>query len=130
MHEAACSHHPTQPLRSAPPQGTVYKRMDPSKLWSLASMDIVERFHLLLAMAFVALEDMDSSAAWLPAAATVLECLRILASESLIDIIKHAVLGKFNDIRPGIFRCGAGGGCVVCACAGCLLVVVGGVAAG
>ncbi len=41
-------------------------------------------------------------------------CLRIYAGEVVIDVIKHAVLGKFNEIRWG-----AGGLAAVC------LVVVG-----
>jgi len=41
-------------------------------------------------------------------------CLRIYAGEVVIDVIKHAVLGKFNEIRWG-----AGGWAAVC------LVVVG-----
>lgn len=35
----------------------------------------------------------------LPALAT-----RCAARQVVIDISKHAVLGKFNDIRPGIYR--------------------------
>jgi hypothetical protein len=30
--------------------------------------------------------------------------VQVLSVEVVIDIIKHAVLGKFNDIRPGMYR--------------------------
>lgn len=85
-------------------KGTVYKRMDTNKLWSLLCMDIVERFHLVVAMVFVMVEDMDSSSSWVPSTSTVWDCIQILLWEVVIDIIKHAVLGKFNDLRPGIYR--------------------------
>ncbi len=29
---------------------------------------------------------------------------RTLLRQIVIDVVKHAVLGKFNDIRPGIYR--------------------------
>lgn len=32
------------------------------------------------------------------------DSLRILGAEIVIDITKHAVLGKFNDVRPGIYK--------------------------
>lgn len=85
-------------------KGQVYKRTDTSKLWALACMDIVERFHLLVVLSFVVAEDVSNSGSWLPAGTTVVECARIFGWEIAIDITKHAVLGKFNDIRPGIYR--------------------------
>ncbi len=66
--------------------------------------DIVERFHLLTILLFVVVEDMDSSATWTPAVPILWECARIMGSEVVIDVLKHAVLGKFNDVRPGIYR--------------------------
>ena len=32
------------------------------------------------------------------------ESLRILCAEVVIDIFKHACLGKFTDVRPGIYK--------------------------
>lgn len=40
--------------------GTVLKRFDTSKLFSLACQDVVERFHLLLILAFVIVEEMGN----------------------------------------------------------------------
>ncbi len=67
----------------------------------LPAQDIVERFHLLVVLAFVVVEDVSNSggSSWLPQHATLSECGRIFAWEVVIDITKHAVLGKFNDIR-------------------------------
>jgi len=85
-------------------KGTVYKRFEPSKLWSLACQDVVELFHLMLSMLFVAVEDMCNSNTWFPSSEILTECSRIILAEIVVDIIKHAVLGKFNEIRPGVYR--------------------------
>lgn len=85
-------------------KGTITKRMDANKIWTLVCLDIVERFHLVAILLFVAVEDMASSANYVPSSATLLDCGRIIGSEVIIDIMKHSVLGKFNDIRPGIYR--------------------------
>ena len=61
----------------------------------------MERFHLLVVLGFVVAEDASNSGSWLPQAAVLGDCARVLGWEVVIDIIKHAVLGKFNDIRPG-----------------------------
>eukprot|EP00877_Chromochloris_zofingiensis_P002785 jgi/Chrzof1/12507/Cz06g36230.t1 len=85
-------------------KGNIYKRTDTNKLWSLACLDIVERMHLLLVLTFVVIEDASSSGGLLPSKHTLWVCARIFGWEVVIDITKHAVLGKFNDIRPGIYR--------------------------
>lgn len=64
-----------------------------------------------MALLFVVVEDMDSAASWSPAPHLLLECGRILLWEAAIDVVKHAVLGKFNDIRPGIYRYDGGQRC-------------------
>lgn len=98
--------------------------------------DVVERFHLLLILAFVVVEEMGNrcaaehgvaragascspvalckvspclpalahlpapcSGAHAPNPVVLWGCLRIYAGEVVIDVIKHAVLGKFNEIR-------------------------------
>ncbi|KAL4458618.1 hypothetical protein ABPG75_013483 [Micractinium tetrahymenae] len=85
-------------------KGTVLKRFDTSKLFSLACQDVVERFHLLLILAFVIVEEMGNSGARSPNPRLLAGCAHIYAGEVVIDIIKHAVLGKFNEIRPGVYR--------------------------
>lgn len=93
-------------------KGVVHKRYDTRKLWTLAAADIVERYHLAVVLLFVAAEDVASSRSaasslWglpLPSAALVSEAARVLGWEVAVDVAKHAVLGKFSDIRPGVYR--------------------------
>ena len=84
--------------------GTVLKRFDPSKLFSLACQDMVERFHLVISLLFVVVEEMDSSGRWRPLPALLWQCGQIFGAEMVIDVVKHAVLGKFNQIRPGVYQ--------------------------
>ena len=39
-----------------------------------------------------------------PNAGLLWQCGQILAAEVAIDVLKHAVLGRFNEIRPGVYR--------------------------
>lgn len=68
------------------------------------SQDVVERFHLVCILVFVVVEDMASSGTWAPSSVILKESIGILGAEVVIDIVKHAVLGKFNNVRPGIYR--------------------------
>lgn len=34
----------------------------------------------------------------------VRQCVYIFGAEVLIDLCKHAVLCKFNDVKPGVYR--------------------------
>lgn len=47
---------------------------------------------------------MRGASSFLPNLALVRELGRILGAETLIDILKHAVISKFNDQRPGIYK--------------------------
>ena len=80
------------------------KRFDPSKLFSLACQDMVERFHLVVSLLFVVVEEMDSSGRWQPLPGLLWQCGQIFGAEMVIDVVKHAVLGKFNQIRPGVYQ--------------------------
>jgi len=64
----------------------------------------VERFNLLVMLSFVVVEEMDSAASWSPPPDYLRVCGLMVAAEVVIDIIKHAVLGKFNEVRPGLYR--------------------------
>ncbi|DBA69727.1 TPA: hypothetical protein ACH3X2_012585 [Trebouxia sp. C0005] len=85
-------------------KGTVMKRFDSSKLFKLACQDVVERFHLLISLLFVLVEEMDNSGHWLPNQDLLWQCGQIFLAEVAIDVAKHAVVGKFNEIRPGVYR--------------------------
>ncbi len=84
-------------------KGTVFKRFDPTKIFTLTCQDIVERFHLYVIMSFVLVEESVGSGQPLPSPRLVVQCLYVLFAEIIIDVTKHAVLGKFNDIRPGVY---------------------------
>jgi len=49
-------------------------------------------------------EEMDNSGHWLPNQDLLWQCGQIFLAEVAIDIAKHAVVGKFNEIRPGVYR--------------------------
>ncbi|KFM29027.1 TAPT1-like protein [Auxenochlorella protothecoides] len=85
-------------------KGTVFKRFDAGKLYNLTCQDVVERFHLILILAFVVVEEMGNSGHAAPNAGLLAQCAEIFAAEAAIDVVKHAVLGKFNEIRPGVYR--------------------------
>eukprot|EP00873_Tetraselmis_striata_P011616 jgi/Tetstr1/431880/TSEL_021370.t1 len=86
-------------------KGTVFKKFDPNKLMTIVYQDIVERFHMVILMLFVIIEDMDTSDSWGALnGQLMLQVGVILASELVADITKHAVVGKFNVIRPGVYR--------------------------
>jgi Eukaryotic membrane protein family len=85
-------------------KGTVLKRFDPTKIFVLASQDVVERFHLIIVLAFVLVEEMSGTGAALPSTRLLSQVGYVLLAEVVIDVTKHAVLGKFNEIRPGVYR--------------------------
>lgn len=84
--------------------GTVFKRFDATKLFALTCADVVERFHLVLALAFVMAEEMVNAGRMWPNGRLLWQCSHILSAEIAIDVLKHAVLGRFNEIRPGVYR--------------------------
>ncbi|EFJ52305.1 hypothetical protein VOLCADRAFT_86592 [Volvox carteri f. nagariensis] len=85
-------------------KSTVFKKWDSTRIWALVCADAVERFHLLVVLSFVVVEEMDSAGSWLPPHDYLRVCVLMVAAEVVIDIIKHAVLGKFNEVRPGLYR--------------------------
>ena len=85
-------------------EGTIFKRFDTAKLFTVTCQDVVERFHLGLAMLFVIAEEMDNTTSSLPNMGLIWKCTQIFLAEIVIDVTKHAVLGKFNEIRPGVYR--------------------------
>jgi hypothetical protein len=94
-------------------KSTVLKRFDSARLFALAKQDAVERFHLLVVLAFVLAEEAGGGAGGggaggagaAPGARRALrQCAYVLLAEAVIDVAKHAVLGKFNEVRPGVYR--------------------------
>jgi hypothetical protein len=83
-------------------KGYVFKRMDAAKVGQLACQDAVERVHLAACLAFVAAQAVENGGANAGGIAPPLRAAAplILACEVLIDVMKHAFMAKFNDIRP------------------------------
>ena len=84
--------------------GTIFKRFDAGKLFTLTCQDVAERFHLALSLLFVVVEEMDNAGSRAPNRALLQRCGAILAAEVAIDVTKHAVVTKFSDVRPGVYR--------------------------
>lgn len=51
----------------------------------------------------VSQEEMDNSGRLQPNAELLRRCWYIFGAEILIDVTKHAVLAKLNDIRPTVY---------------------------
>ena len=84
--------------------GTIFKRFDAGKLFTLTCQDVAERFHLGLSLLFVVVEEMDNAGSGRPNTALLQRCAAIFAAEVAIDVTKHAVVTKFSDVRPGVYR--------------------------
>lgn len=83
---------------------TVFKRFDSEKLFVLCRMDVVERLNLLLAAAFIVVEDWGQIGDWTINSEILYKCASILVLESIVDVVKHSVVVNFNGIPPGIYR--------------------------
>ena len=66
------------------------KRFDSSKLFKLTCSDIVERFHLLVSLSFVLVEDMDNSGESLTETIWQLQCLSKAAHDQRSNSIMQA----------------------------------------
>ncbi|KAG8947048.1 hypothetical protein FRC04_011228 [Tulasnella sp. 424] len=110
-------------------KGSVFKKFEKDNLFQITCADIVERFQLALMLVSIALRnlielssaelDLSSDASFgLPVAfkafrfisgrhiiGTVLApVLMVLASEVVVDWLKHAFITKFNHIRPTVYE--------------------------
>ena len=65
---------------------------------------MIERFTLLVALAFVLGEEQAAHSSFAGEGYLVWECGKIFATEVLVDMLKHSALAKFNDVRPGMYR--------------------------
>lgn len=107
-------------------KGSVFKKFEKENLFQLTCADIVERFQLTLMLSAIGLRNLievtggsaggaDAAAAGpLPTSFTVFPSLSlletifapvciVLASECVVDWLKHAFITKFNHIRPAVY---------------------------
>ncbi|KAG9290681.1 hypothetical protein G9A89_011644 [Geosiphon pyriformis] len=103
-------------------KGSVFKKFEKENLFQLSCADIVERFQLALFLTIITVRNLielsgspPSPSSILPTSffplfpkMTILETLLtpvfiVMASESLVDWLKHAFITKFNQIRPSVY---------------------------
>ena len=78
-------------------KGTVFKRYDPTKIFTLTCQDIVERFHLYIIMLFVLVEEAVGSGQPLPSPRLVVQCLYVLFAEIVIDVTKVRIISMSGE---------------------------------
>ncbi|KAL1410169.1 hypothetical protein Q8F55_004174 [Vanrija albida] len=97
-------------------KGSVFKKFEKENLFQIMCADIVERFQLGLMLVVIAIRNMiemsGSDLAFLPRSFTrgksLLErilspVLFVLASEMMVDWLKHAFIAKFNHVRATVY---------------------------
>ncbi|GMK54546.1 hypothetical protein CspeluHIS016_0111320 [Cutaneotrichosporon spelunceum] len=97
-------------------KGSVFKKFEKENLFQIMCADIVERFQLGLMLLVIAMRNMmemaGSDLAFLPKSFTrgssLLErifspVLFVLASEMVVDWMKHAFIAKFNHVRASVY---------------------------
>ncbi|CEH18899.1 Predicted membrane protein [Ceraceosorus bombacis] len=105
-------------------KGSVFKKFEKENLFQLTCADIVERFQLGLMLSAIALRNLiemsgisasiEGGTGPLPTSFTVFPSLNmletiivpvaiVLASECIVDWLKHAFITKFNHIRPAVY---------------------------
>lgn len=103
-------------------KSSVFKKFEKENVFQMTCADIVERFQLTLMLSAIGLRNLielsggslEPSASPLPASFTVFPSLSlletvltpvciVLASECIVDWLKHAFITKFNHIRPAVY---------------------------
>eukprot|EP01023_Acetabularia_acetabulum_P061364 TRINITY_DN7411_c0_g1_i1.p1 TRINITY_DN7411_c0_g1~~TRINITY_DN7411_c0_g1_i1.p1 ORF type:complete len:631 (+),score=53.55 TRINITY_DN7411_c0_g1_i1:43-1935(+) len=93
-------------------KGTVFKKWNETRLEQMALMDVLERWHLGISMIFVVVEHMKMNEAaggaqggsWRSMVQIQQDVIKIYGAEVFIDVVKHSVLAKFNNVNPGMYR--------------------------
>lgn len=80
-------------------KSNVFKRVSKENLHKMAYYDTVERFHIMAYILFVLAQNiLEAENAWVWSFA--MNACMIWCCEILVDVIKHAFLAKFNEIKP------------------------------
>eukprot|EP01025_Chloroclados_australasicus_P036142 TRINITY_DN3678_c1_g1_i12.p2 TRINITY_DN3678_c1_g1~~TRINITY_DN3678_c1_g1_i12.p2 ORF type:complete len:399 (-),score=40.17 TRINITY_DN3678_c1_g1_i12:995-2110(-) len=93
-------------------KGTVFKKWNETRLEQMAIMDVLERWHLGFSMLFVMVEHMkmnvvaggEAGGSWRTMAQIQRDVFKIYGAEVFIDVVKHSVLAKQNNVNPGMYR--------------------------
>ncbi|XP_022734103.1 protein POLLEN DEFECTIVE IN GUIDANCE 1-like isoform X2 [Durio zibethinus] len=80
-------------------KSNVFKRFSKDNIHRLVYSDSVERFHISAFLLFVLAQNiLEAEGPWFKS--FLLNALVVFFCETLIDIIKHSFLAKFNDMKP------------------------------
>ncbi|XP_057854382.1 protein POLLEN DEFECTIVE IN GUIDANCE 1 isoform X2 [Cryptomeria japonica] len=83
-------------------KSNVFKRVSTENLHKMAYYDTVERFHIMAYVIFVLAQNiLEAESPWLWS--FVMNSCMIWSCEVLVDVIKHAFLVKFNEIKPDAY---------------------------
>ncbi|KAH8083789.1 eukaryotic membrane protein family-domain-containing protein [Cristinia sonorae] len=105
-------------------KGSVFKKFEKDNLFQITCADIVERFTLFLMLVIVAFRNLiqlsgaafnfsegftlPQSFGWFRGGSVwwtiSYPVLAVMASEMLVDWLKHAFIAKFNHIRPSVYE--------------------------
>lgn len=85
-------------------KGYVFKRMDATKIGQLACQDAIERVHMFLCLGFVISQHLLHTHSGQSSVPVLLEACVIFLCEVAVDVLKHAFMAKFNDIRPDTYK--------------------------
>ncbi|XP_043428839.1 transmembrane anterior posterior transformation protein 1 homolog isoform X1 [Prionailurus viverrinus] len=85
-------------------KGSVFKKFEKNNLFQMSNSDIKERFTNYVLLLIVCLRNMEQFS-WNPDHLWVLfpDVCMVIASETAVDIVKHAFITKFNDITADVY---------------------------
>ncbi|XP_016102749.1 transmembrane anterior posterior transformation protein 1 homolog [Sinocyclocheilus grahami] len=84
-------------------KGSVFKKFEKNNLFQMSNSDIKERFTNYTLLLIVCLRNMEQFS-WNPDHLWVLfpDVCMVIASETAVDVVKHAFITKFNDITADV----------------------------
>ncbi|KAK1175284.1 hypothetical protein AOXY_G2968 [Acipenser oxyrinchus oxyrinchus] len=85
-------------------KGSVFKKFEKNNLFQMSNSDIKERFTNYVLLLIVCLRNMEQLS-WNPDHLWVLfpDVCMVIASEIIVDVVKHAFITKFNDITADVY---------------------------
>ncbi|CAG9804507.1 unnamed protein product [Chironomus riparius] len=86
-------------------KGSVFKKFDKNNLFQLTCADVRERFHLAIMLIIVMIQTMREYN-WKSEQFFIMlpDCFWVLATEFVVDWIKHAFITRFNEIPIEVYR--------------------------
>lgn len=86
-------------------KGSVFKKFDKNNLFQLTCADVRERFHLSILLVIVMIQTMREYN-WKSEQFFIMlpDCFWVLATEFVVDWIKHAFITRFNEIPIEVYR--------------------------